>query len=220
MDEYRRGFDLPLTMRKWEFWLILVVLPLFIFKIEDRLQDMDGVFPWIMRLFFYLLMFLIVASEFIQYFGKLHLVPEGIAVTLFGKTIRQFPRENIRFLGGIVYRKKSTAYKWICVCAMTMEELAVEMERQTPKMLRNGRSRPGWAEEMAGKFLLRYADSLRRQLGFPRKDIHLIEWSPERLEMLMEMYPGVPWCDLMEKKVLEGERKEPVKRRYSSRHIW
>ena len=220
MDKYRRGFDLPLTMRKWEFWLILVVLPLFIFKIEDRLQDMDGVFPWIMRLFFYLLMFLIVASEFIQYFGKLHLVPEGIAVTLFGKTIRQFPRENIRFLGGIVYRKKSTAYKWICVCAMTMEELAVEMERQTPKMLRNGRSRPGWAEDMAKKYLLRCAGDFRGQLGLPNRDVLLLEWSPERLEMLMEMYPGVPWCDLMEKKILEGERKEPVKRRYSSRHIW
>ena len=207
MDEHRRGFDLPLTMKKWDFWLILVVLPLFIFKIEDRLQDMDGVFPWIMRLFFYLLMFLIVASEFIQYFGKLHLVPEGIAVTLFGKTIRQFPRENIRFLGGIVYMKKSTGYKWICVCAMSMEELAIEMERQTPKMLRNGRSRPGWTEDMAGKFLLRYADSLRRKLGFPRKDIQLIEWSPERLEMLMEMYPGVPWCDLSDKKKLDAERK-------------
>ena len=220
MDEYRRGYDLPLTMRKWEFWLILVVLPLFIFKIEDRLQDMDGVFPWIMRLFFYLLMFLIVASEFIQYFGKLHLVPEGIAVTLFGKTIRQFPRENIRFLGGIVYRKKSTAYKWICVCAMTMEELAVEMERQTPKMLRNSRTRPGWAEDMAKKYLLRCAGDFRGQLGLPNRDVLLLEWSPERLEMLMEMYPGVPWCDLMEKKILEGERKEPVKRRYSSRHIW
>ena len=218
MDEYRRGFDLPLTMRKWEFWLILVVFPLFIFKIEDRLQDMDGVFPWIMRLFFYLLMFLIVASEFIQYFGKLHLVPEGIAVTLFGKTIRQFPRENIRFLGGIVYMKKSTGYKWICVCAMSMEELAIEMERQTPKMLRNGRSRPGWAEDMAGKFLLRYADSLRRKLGFPRKDIHLIEWSPERLEMLLSMYPGVPWVDLMEKKIRDGEKKEPMpKRRWTIR---
>ena len=59
---------------------------------------------------------------------------------------------------------------------------------------------------MAGKFLLRYADSLRRQLGFPRKDIHLIEWSPERLEMLMEMYPGVPWCDLSDKKKLDAER--------------
>ena len=129
-----------------------------------------------------------------------------IDIALFGKTIRQFPRENIRFLGGIVYMKKSTGCKWICVCAMSMEELAIEMERQTPKMLRNGRSRPGWAEDMAGKFLLRYADSLRRKLGFPRKDIHLIEWSPERLEMLMEMYPGVPWCDLSDKKKLDAER--------------
>ena len=48
---------------------------------------------------------------------------------------------------------------------------------------------------------------MRRTLGFPRKDILLIEWSPERLRMIQDMYPGVPWTDLTDKKVLDAERK-------------
>ena len=74
-------------------------------------------------------------------------------------------------------------------------------------MFRNSRTRPGWAEDMAGKYLIRYVVSMRRQLGFPRKDILLIEWSPERLRMIQDMYPGVPWTDLTDKKVLDAERK-------------
>ena len=204
-NEYRRGYDLPLTMRKWEFWLVLAVLPLLIFKIEDGLQDMGGVFQWFMRLF-HLPMVLLVASEFVQCFGKLHLVREGIAVTLFGKTLRQVPRENIRFLGGVSYRRKSREYKWICVCDRSMEELAEEQERKTPQMLRNARTRSDWAEDMAGKYLIRYVASPRCQFGIPRKDILLVEWSPERLELLLEMYPGVPWRDLSDKKKLDAER--------------
>ena len=34
----------------------------------------------------------------------------------------------------------------------------------------------------------------------------LIEWSPERLQMLLDMYPGVPWVDLTENKALDAER--------------
>ena len=74
-------------------------------------------------------------------------------------------------------------------------------------MFRNARSRPDWAEDMAGKYLMRYVDSMRRLFGFLQKDILLIEWSPERLDMLLEMYPGVPWCDLSDKKKLDAERK-------------
>ena len=219
MDEYRRGYDLPLTMRKGRFWAVLAVSPLFVVWAEGKIRNtgIDEPYAWLMRSL-YLLLLLIVVLAFINHFGKLHLVPEGIATTLFGRTLRQFPRENIRFLGGIVYMKKGTAYKWICVCAHSMEELAEEQERRTPKLLRNARTRPGWAEDMAGKLLLGYADSLRCQFGFHRKDIFLVEWSPERLEMLLSMYPGVPWVDLMEKKILDGEKKEPMpKRRWTIR---
>ncbi len=218
-NEYRRGYELPLTIRKERFWAVLAASPLFLVWAEGKIRNtgIDEPYAWLMRSL-YLLLFLIVALTFVRHFGKLHLVPEGIATTLFGRTLRQFPRENIRFLGGIVYMKKGIAYKWICVCAQSMEELAEEQERKTPKMLRNGRSRPGWAEDMAGKLLMGYADSLRFQLGFPRKDIHMIEWSPERLEMLLSMYPGVPWVDLMEKKIRDGEKKEPMpKRRWTIR---
>ena len=87
-----------------------------------------------------------------------------------------------------------------------MEELAEEQERKTPKMFRNARTRPGWAEDQVGQLLLRYSASIRSQFGFFRRDILLIEWSPERLELLLQMYPGVPWVDLTEKKKLDAER--------------
>ena len=207
MDEYRRGYELPLTRKKWEFWLLLVMVPVFVCYVEW--QCLDSGFTagqtWAIRSF-YLLLVPLLASEFVNYFGRLHLVSEGIAITLFGKTLRQFPRERIRFLGGVCYRRKSREYKWICVCDRSMEELAEEQERKTAKLLQNSRTRPGWIEEMAGKYLYRYADSLRRQFGFPRRDILLIEWSPERLDKLMQMYPQAPWTDLTDQKTLDAER--------------
>ena len=176
-NEYRRGYDLPLTEKKWMFWLALAAMSLMIFNIERSLLDMGGELAWIMRLF-YPLMFLVVAQEFINCFGRLHLVYEGIAITIFGRTLRQFPREEIRFLGGVRYSHKGNVHEWICVCDRFLEE----------------------------KYLRRYAGSLRRQLGFHRRDILLIEWSPERLDKLMQMYPQAPWCDLSDKKKLDAER--------------
>ena len=206
-NEYRRGYDLPITEKKWEFWLTLVIYPLFTLWLESQIRDMslDGS-VWLLRSF-HLWLLLFVALEFINCFGELHLVSEGSAITLFGKTLRRFPREKIRFLGGVRYSRKSREYRWICVCDHSMEELAEEQERKTPKMFQNSRTRPGWAEDMAGKYLIRYVASMRRQLGLLRKDILLIEWSPERLRMIQDMYPGVPWTDLTDKKVLDAERK-------------
>ena len=206
-NEYRRGYDLPITEKKWEFWLTLLIYPLFTLWLESQIRDMslDGS-VWLLR-GFHLWLLLFVALEFINCFGELHLVPEGIAITLFGKTLRRFPREKIRFLGGVRYKYKSREYRWICVCERSMEELAEEQERKTAKMFRNSRTRHNWAEDMAGKYLLRYVASPRRHLCFPRKDILLIEWSPERLRMIQDMYPGVPWTDLTDKKILDAERK-------------
>ena len=208
MDEFRRGYDLPLTRKKWEFWMFLVIVPVFILYFEWRCEDSGFTVgqTWSIRCL-YLLLVVLLASEFVNCFGSLHLVPEGIAITLFGKTLRQFPRENIRFMGGVRYRYKSREYKWICVCERSMEELAEEQERKTAKMFRNSRTRHNWAEDMAGKYLLRYVASPRRHLCFPRKDILLIEWSPEWLELLQNMYPQAPWVDLTDKKILDAERK-------------
>ena len=204
-NEYRRGYDLPLVTHKGRFWVILVVMCLLVFNLEWGFRRDGSEAAWIMRLI-YPLLALAVGLEFVSDFSKLHLVHEGIAVTLFGKTLRQIPRQDLRFFGGFIGTKHSRFSKNLAVCTHSMEELAEEQERKTPQVLRNARTRPGWAEDMAGKYLIRYVASPRCQFGIPRKDILLVEWSPERLELLLEMYPGVPWCDLSDKKKLDAER--------------
>ena len=205
--EIRRGYDLPLTKNKWQFWMVLAMTPLLIcfFELGIRVAGMNGWDSWLLRSVD-ILWFVVVAWEFVYRFGKLHLVTEGIAITVFGRTLRRFPRERIRFLGGVHDSYRGGICQWICVCARSMYELAEEQERRTPKMLRDGRALPGWTESMARKFLLSYANSLNRALGLQRKDLLLLEWSPERLQMLLDMYPGVPWTDLTENKALDAQR--------------
>ena len=206
MNETRRGYDLSLVTHKGRFWIILVVICLLVFNLEWGFRRDGSEAAWIMRLM-YPLLAVAVVLEFVSDFSRLHLVAEGIAVTLFGKTLRQIPRQDIRFFGGFIGVKHSRFSKNLAVCTCSMEELAEEQERKTPKMLRNARTRTGWAEDTVRQLLIQYSTSIRIQFGFFRKDILLIEWSPERLELLLEMYPGVPWCDLSDKKKLDAERK-------------
>ena len=204
-EETRRGYDLSLVTHRGRFWVILVVMCLLVFNLEWGFRGDGSEAAWIMRLI-YPLLALAVVLEFVSDFSKLHLVHEGIAVTLFGKTLRQIPVQDLRFFGGFIATKHSRFSKNLAVCTHSMEELAEEQERKTPQVLRNACTRPGWAEDLAGQLLLRYSTSIRSQFGFFRRDILLIEWSPERLDMLLEMYPGVPWCDLSDKKKLDAER--------------
>lgn len=206
-EETRRGYDLPLSMRRWEFWVALAETPLIVGYMEWKGRELftEAGIGWLLRLL-ELSWLLVIAVEFVQFFGKLHLVPEGIAITVFGRTIHRFPREQIRFLGGVCHTHKGTAYPYICICARSMEELAEEQARKTPKLFQNARTRHGWAEDMAGKYLLRYAASQLRQFGIYRRGILLIEWSPESLNRLQSLYPQVPWVDLTEKKILDAQR--------------
>ncbi len=204
-NEYRRGYDLPLVTHKGRFWVILVVMCLLVFNLEYGFRRDGSEAAWIMRLI-YPLLALAVVLEFVSDFSKLHLVHEGIAVTLFGKTLRRIPREDIAFFGGFIGTRKCRYPKNLAVCTCSMEALAEKEEQKTDKMFRNARTRPGWTEDMARKYLLRCALSFRSELGLPNRDILLIEWSPERLELLLEMYPGVPWCDLSDQKKLDAER--------------
>ena len=97
-NEYGRGYDLPLVTHKGRFWVILVVMCLLVFNLEWGFRGDGSEAAWIMRLI-YPLLALAVGLEFVSDFSKLHLVHEGIAVTLFGKTLRQIPRQDLRFFG-------------------------------------------------------------------------------------------------------------------------
>lgn len=204
-NETRRGYDLPLTTQWWQFWTVLIAVSLMVFNMERGFRGDDSEFPRIMRCFYPLLLFM-VGQEFVGFFGKLHFVPEGIAITLFGRTLRQYPRERVLQLAGFASRKKRAVSKWIAVSSLSLDELAELMHRRMPRLLRDSRTLPGWRENMARNYLCRYAESLVRQMGFPRKDLLLIEWSPERLELLLDMYPGTPWTDLTEGSVLDAQR--------------
>lgn len=206
-EETRRGYDLSLVTHKGRFWIILTVICLLVIGLEWDFRTDGSEFAWIMRLI-YPLLALAAVLEFVSDFSKLHLVHDGIVVTLFGKTLWRIPRQDIRFIGGFIGTKHSRFARNIAVCTRSMEELAEEQERKTPKMLRNARTLPGWAEDMVRQLLIRYATSIRSQFGFFRKDILLIEWSPERLELLLEMYPGTPWTDLSSKKLLDAELQQ------------
>ena len=208
MDEYRRGFDLPLTENKLLVLLLAaIVTTAMIFLWGDMVESGFDLFSCFACGAITLVLCYVLVMEAGRGFAKLHIVPEGIAVTLFGKTLRQIPVEEMLFFGGFIGTRKGRYPKNIAVCTCSMETLAEKEEQKTDKMFRNSRTRPGWAEDMAKKYLLRCAGDFRGQLGLPNRDVLLLEWSPERLEMLMEMYPNVPWCDLSDKKKLDAERK-------------
>ena len=206
-NETRRGYELPLTENKILVFLLMaleIVISAFLWG--DMVKSGFALFTCFSCGAIILILAYVLAMELGRSFAKLHLVPEGIAVTLLGKTLRQIPREKIRFFGGFIGTRHCRYPKNLAVCTCSMEALAEKEEQKTDKMFRNARTRPGWAEDMAKKYLLRCARSVRSELGFPNRDILLIEWSPERLELLLEMYPGVPWCDLSDKKKLDAER--------------
>ena len=207
MRSTKESITLPLTENK------LLVLLLFVLEIiisaflwGDMVKSGFDRFICFTGGAIILILGYVLVMELGRGFAKLHIVPEGIAVTLFGKTLRQIPQEDIAFFGGFIGTRHCRYPKNLAVCTCSMEALAEKEEQKTDKMFRNARTRPGWTEDMAKKYLLRCAASFRSELGFPNRDILLIEWSPERLELLLEMYPGVPWCDLSDKKKLDAER--------------
>ena len=207
-NETRRGYDLPLTTQRWRGWLALAVGIIAVIYVEHQMDTsgFSAYFRAIIWLLYVVMVIPIVLTELWQSLVVLHVVPEGVAVTLFGRTVRQYPREEIRALAGVRYKHKSTDQKWIVLCTRTLEELAELHAGNTRKVFQDSRTRSDWAEAMAGKYLYRYVRSPWYIIRLGRKDLLLIEWSPERLEMLLDMYPGIPWTDLTEKKILDAER--------------
>lgn len=207
-NETRRGYELPLTGNKILVFLLMaleIVISAFLWG--DMVESGFNLFTCFACGTIILILVYVLVLEVGRSFTKLHIAPEGIAVTLFGKTQRQIPREKLRFFAVFTGTRHCRYPKNLAVCTCSMENLAEKEEQKTDKMFRSARTRPGWAEDMAKKYLLRCASSFRSEVGIPHRDILLIEWSPERLDMLLEMYPGVPWADLTEKKVLDAERK-------------
>lgn len=141
-----------------------------------------------------------------QLAARLHIVPEGIAVTLFGMTLRRLPAEEIRLIAAVgKYNTKANPHDVMAVCVNTVEELAELGNKHTPKLLKNTADR--WYGESAAKYLWRRAESIRGELNLHRHILWL-DWSPERLKLLLEMYPDAAWLDGTQKKLFDAQLRE------------
>ena len=106
---------------------------------------------WLIALCPMLLMLFLFSSNILELFAVLHIVPEGIAITLFGKTVRRVPAEQIRFLTVIPGNAASDRVNRIAVCDKTLEELTELGYKTTPRSMRI--SKPRWPGEFAESYL-------------------------------------------------------------------
>ena len=144
----------------------------------------------------------IILWELMVCLAKLHFVPEGIAITLGKWTVRRKPVNEIVLLAGVRYHWKNNTTDYIAVCGMGMEELAELQADKTPAIFQNSRSRAGWTEDMAGKYLNKKVHSA---FGHVTGSILWIEWSAERLAMLRKLYPNTQWLDCTDKKIFDSQ---------------
>ena len=180
-----QGYTMPLTTDRASLPIslgIVFVLAIFLSIAAQQPGGYRGGILWVLYLCAVTPWLL---WESCRFSAKLQLTGEGIAVTLFGLTLRRFPAEQIRLFAGVSYRKKGhtrtrtfvrTCYV-IAVCA---------------------------AVPVSGAELSRYAGSFRRRIGIRKKHVLLLDWSPDRLRKLRRMYDA-PWTDLTEDRALDAE---------------
>ena len=138
-----------------------------------------------------------------QCFGRVHFVPEGIAITLWGMTLRRFPAERIRFISGVPHNKnKLDSVDLMALCDYSLEELTELKKKRTPRLFRNGQE--FWPGEWAGRHLAGQVSSGRAFFQLHRRILWL-EWDPERLEALLQLYPHARWLDCTKDKYFDQQ---------------
>lgn len=131
---------------------------------------------------------------------RLHLVPEGAAVSLFGRTLARYPVEGLTVIRWDVDWMNAPRLNKLCLSTLSVEELAVLRERKLRSSVfyRDGvdymKRRSDWQEAFA-------IEQLKKMtwLGefFPlRRSVLWLEDSPETAAILKLAYPGARWHDL------------------------
>lgn len=122
-----------------------------------------------------------------------HFVPEGIAVTLFGKALRLYPVEDLR----LCCVSRTPNFHWIGISMLDLEQLARRREQKLRKswMYKSSvdykMTSPGWMAAFARDQI---RGESRKAMAVPSgKGFFWIEYTPERRGFLRAMYPGIPW---------------------------
>lgn len=202
MEDNRRGYDLPFSAEPG-VQITFIAIGLLGIGGTVWFAKSEGV-PFLLA--FAVLFLAIVLYYAGQLASRLHIVPEGVAITLFGRTLRRFPAEKVRVIAAVrKYNNKGTHHDVIALCAYTLEELTELGKKHTPKLLQNGADL--WHGETAAKYLWRRAESMKGELNL-HKHILWLDWSPERLRLLREMYPQAQWLDCTQKKLFDAQLRE------------
>ena len=207
MSEVGQGYSLPYAVDRGVRIGTIIVMSIcvvscaamFIWMIRPVIW-----YDWLICFLPVLLMLVLFSSNVLELFAVLHIVPEGIAVTLFGKTMRQFPAEEIRFLTAIPGNAASDRINRIAVCSQTLEELTELGYKTTPKAMRI--AKPRWPGEFAESYLYHRSMTVPGEMNFMRSILWL-DWDPERLQILRQMYPEAQWLDCTQKKIFDVQLK-------------
>lgn len=122
-----------------------------------------------------------------------HFVPEGIAVTVFGKHLRLYPSESF----ALCCRSRSSSFHWIAVSDLDLEQLARRREQKLRKSWLYKSSvdykmrRPGWKIAFARDQLR--AEARKAMINPFGSAFFWMEFTPERRGFLRAMYPQLPW---------------------------
>ena len=131
---------------------------------------------------------------------RVHLVPEGIALSLFGRTIQTYPAEDMKLACFVDKGSYQESNVFLCVSCHDLQELAL-LRRQTleknPYTRTNipYRQRKGdWQRTFAREYLRSRTGIL--PWSIPEKGIFYMVTTPERKALVEKMYPELPWEDM------------------------
>lgn len=206
--ENSRGYSMPLMTKKARehfHGLLIILIPATILagflkyrdfvsgKLEDPFEQV--------KLCLYLAVF---ASVYLSiagmWFAKIHFVPEGIAVTLFGITLKRHPVSRIRLITAARYMDQDK----IALCDYSLEELMARAYDVRPKPFRD--SNQEWPEEWTYQYLRRKHTTGKGEIADHR--IYWIWWDPERAEALRSLYPDAQWMDLSKDRIFDKQLEE------------
>ena len=186
--EKNRGYSMPLPVKYWPragagvIWLLLAAACLSLefpevrvwANLEDTKRQALNIAALVTGPFF----LAVAASSFL----KLHIQPQGITLTLFGLTIRQIPAETIHIISAVKYSHKLDAVDQIALCLLPLPEILKKERTDLTE------------ETRIYYYIYRKSRYYRINLNLNR-EILWLDWSVERVKLLMEMYPNARWVD-------------------------
>lgn len=205
--EKNRSYSMPLMTKKAKAdmrWFLIILIPLTILAgflkyrdyVSGRPKDSFDQVREILAFAFLVVIYLGIAGTV---FAKLHFVPEGIAVTLFGITLKRRPVERIRLITAVRYMDQDK----IALCDYSLEELTARSYDIRPKPFRD--SKQEWPEEWVYQYLRRKHTTGKGERADRR--IYWIWWDPERVQALLDLYPQARWVDLSKDKFFDKQLK-------------